>query len=151
MVYTHVLSTSGKYIAGFLVKSLGWCCGSTVLTGAYCWPLNNCIPVQKIVSLSTELTHNHSVLMLDSDNGVCCQSPLLFIVYIRVLHTAARVQIRPTKLFQSATKHIFPIIKKQYIYEKCVHLVECNIFRKNHITQDVWPSNCCAIAYVVSR
>ena len=31
--YTHVLSTSGKYIAGFLVKSFGGCCASTVR----CW------------------------------------------------------------------------------------------------------------------
>jgi len=37
----------------------------------------------------------------------------------------------------------------QYIYEKCVELVKCSISRKSHITQDVWPSNCCAIAYVV--
>ena len=61
-----------KYMALFLVKSFGWCCGSMVLTGAYCWPSSNCIPVQKIVSLSTELTHNRSELALDSDNGVCC-------------------------------------------------------------------------------
>jgi len=56
----------------------------------YCWPLSNCIPVQKIVSLLTELTYNRSVLVLDSDNGLCCQSPLFFIVYIRVLHTTTR-------------------------------------------------------------
>ena len=48
--YTHVLSTSGKYMAGFFMKSFGWCCGSTVLTGASCWPSSNCIPVQKTVS-----------------------------------------------------------------------------------------------------
>jgi len=70
--YTHVLSTSAKYMAGFRVKSFGECCGSTVLTGASCWPSSNCIPVQKVVSLSTELTHNRSALVLDSDNGVCC-------------------------------------------------------------------------------
>jgi len=29
-------------------------------------------------------------------------------------------------------------------------LVEYNISRKKHITQDIWLSNCCAIAYVVS-
>jgi len=27
---------------------------------------------QKIVSVSTELNHNRSALVLDSDNGVCC-------------------------------------------------------------------------------
>ena len=39
-------------------------------------------------------------------------------------------------------------MKKQYIYKKCVDLVECNISRNNHITLDVWRSNCCAMAYV---
>ena len=53
-------------------KAWGWCCGSTVLTGVYCWPSSNCILVQKIVSLSTEFTHSHSVLVLGSKNGVCC-------------------------------------------------------------------------------
>jgi len=55
-------------MAGFLVKS----CGSTVLTGAYCWPSSNYIPVKKIVSWSMELNHNRSALVLYSDNGVCC-------------------------------------------------------------------------------
>jgi len=47
-----------------------------------------------------------------------------------------------------AAKHILPIAKKVYICEKCVDLVECNISRKNHVTQDVWTSKRCAIAYV---
>jgi len=79
----------------------------------------------------------------------CVLSPLLFIFYIRVLHTMAAGLIRPAKPFRPATKHIFPIMRKWYIYEKCVDLVEWNISRKNHITQDVRPSNSCAIAYVV--
>jgi len=66
---THVLLTLGKYMALFLVKSFGGCCGSTVLTGAYCWPSSHRIPVQKIVSLSTESKLNRSALVLDSDNG----------------------------------------------------------------------------------
>jgi len=69
---THVLSTSGKHMAGFLMKSFWGRCGSTVLTGTSCWPSNNCSLVEKIVSLSTELNHNRSALVLDSDNGVCC-------------------------------------------------------------------------------
>ena len=56
----------------FLVKSFGGCCGSTVLTSTSCWPSTNCIPVQKVVSMSTELIHNRSAFVLDSDNGVCC-------------------------------------------------------------------------------
>jgi len=35
-MYTHVLLTSGKYMAAFLVKSFGGCCGSAVLAGASC-------------------------------------------------------------------------------------------------------------------
>ena len=70
--YRHVSSTSGKCMAGFLVKSFGGCCGSTVLTGASCWPSNKCIPAQKIVPVSTELNYNRSLLGLDSDNGLCC-------------------------------------------------------------------------------
>jgi len=56
---------------GFLVKNFGECCGSKVLTGASCWPSNKCIPVQKIVSVSTEFNYKRSLLVLDSDNGVC--------------------------------------------------------------------------------
>jgi len=68
-VYTCVVEL-GKYMAGFLVKSFGKCCGSTVLTGASCWPSSNCTLAQKIVSVSTELNNNLSELVLDSDNGV---------------------------------------------------------------------------------
>jgi len=46
--------------------------GSTALTGASCWPSSNCIPVQKIVSMSTKSNHNHSALVLDSSDGVSC-------------------------------------------------------------------------------
>jgi len=35
--YTHVLSAWGNYMARFLVKCFGWCCGSTVLTRSSCW------------------------------------------------------------------------------------------------------------------
>jgi len=31
------------------------CCGSTVLIGASFWPSSNCIPAQKIVSVSTKV------------------------------------------------------------------------------------------------
>jgi len=34
----HVLTTLSKYITGFLVKSFGECCGSTVFTAACYWP-----------------------------------------------------------------------------------------------------------------
>jgi len=70
--YTHVQSTSEKYVVGFLMKSFGGC-GRTVLAGASCWPSSNCVPAQKIVSVSmTELNHDDSPLVLDSDNVVCC-------------------------------------------------------------------------------
>jgi len=59
-------------MAGFLVKSFAGCCGSAVLKDASFWPSSSCIPVQKIVSLSAELNHNRSALVLDCGNGVCC-------------------------------------------------------------------------------
>ena len=51
------------------MKSFGECCGSTVLTVACYWPSSNCIPTQKIVSVSAKLNHNRSPLVLDSENG----------------------------------------------------------------------------------
>jgi len=57
-------------MAGLLVKSFVECCGTTVLTAACYWPSSNCIPSQKIVTLSTGLYHNRSALVLLSDNGV---------------------------------------------------------------------------------
>jgi len=40
--------------------------------GASCWQSSNYILAQKIVFVSTELNHNGSALVLDSDNDVCC-------------------------------------------------------------------------------
>jgi len=85
--YTSVLSTWGKYTAGFPVKSFGWCCGSAVLTGAYCWLSSNYITVQKIVSLLMELKVQSFSVGLRQWSVL---SPLLFIVYIRILHTMTR-------------------------------------------------------------
>ena len=62
------------------------CCGGTLLTGASCWPSSNCIPAQKIVSVSTEVNHNRSALVLDIGNGVCCHHSS---VYISALYTTA--------------------------------------------------------------
>jgi len=136
--YTHVLSTSGMYMAGFRVKSFGECCANAVLTGISFWPPTNCIPVQKVVSLSTELTQNRSALVLDSDSGLRCRhSSSQSISGFSELWPAG--QIRPAEPFHPAAKHILPMMKKLYIYEKCVDVIECDISRKNHITQDVWP------------
>ena len=72
-LFTHVLSTPGKYRPGSLWK-VWWCCGCTMLTAVCYWPSNNCVPAQKIVSVLTELNHNRSALVLDSNNGVCCHN-----------------------------------------------------------------------------
>jgi len=46
---------------------------SMVLTDACYWPSSHCIPDQKFVSMSGELNHYLSpLLVLDSDKGVCC-------------------------------------------------------------------------------
>jgi len=57
---THVLSASRKHTTGFLVKSFGECCWSTVLTVASYWPSSHCIPAQKSVAASVELNHNRA-------------------------------------------------------------------------------------------
>ena len=55
----------------------------------------------------------------------------------------------PSEAISPGRKTHFANNDKWYIYEKCVDLAECHISRTNHTTQDVRPSNCCAIAYVV--
>ena len=70
--FTHVFSTSRKHTNGFLVKSFGECCGSTVLTTAFYWPSSHCIPAQKFVSASRKLNNDRSPLVLDSDKDACC-------------------------------------------------------------------------------
>ena len=69
--FKHVLPTSRRNTTGILVKSLGECCGSTVLTAACYWPWSDCIPVQRFLSVTEELNHDRSPLLLASDN-VCC-------------------------------------------------------------------------------
>ena len=82
----------------------------------------------------------------------CVLSSLLFIVYIRVLHTAVRGPNPTYEAISIGRKTHFANNEKiiQYMHEKCVDSVECNISWEKYITQDIWPSNCCAIAYVVS-
>ena len=38
---TYALSTSRKHTTGFIVKSVGECCASAMLTGAYWWSLRS--------------------------------------------------------------------------------------------------------------
>ena len=68
---TYALSTSRKHTTGFLVKSFGEWCGSTVLTAASYLPSSHCIPAPKLVSMSGKLNHNCSPLVLDSIRVVC--------------------------------------------------------------------------------
>jgi len=70
--FKHVLSTSRKPTTGFLVKSFGKRCGSTVLTTACYWLSSHCSPAQKLVSASGKLNHERSPLVLDSDKDACC-------------------------------------------------------------------------------
>jgi len=46
---------SRNHTTGFLVKSFGECCESTVLTAACYWPSSHCIPAQRFVSMLGEL------------------------------------------------------------------------------------------------
>ena len=69
---THASSHSRKHTTGFLVKSFGECCKSTILTATCYWPTSHCIPAQKFMSVSGEVNHDLSPWVLDSDKGVCC-------------------------------------------------------------------------------
>jgi len=62
----------------------------------------------------------------------CVLSPLLFLVYIKVLHTTARGTNPTYEAISPGHKTHFANNEKiiQYIYEKCVDLVECSISRK---------------------
>ena len=69
---THVLSTSRKHTARFIVKSLRTACF---------WPSCHCIPAQKFVSVLAELNHNRSPWMMDSYTRVCAVTTSLHSLY----------------------------------------------------------------------
>ena len=79
--FPHVLSTSRKHSTGFLVKSFGEFCGSTVLTAACYWPSSHFIPAQKFVCASGN--HRRSPWVLDSDKDACCHCFSLHILHQR--------------------------------------------------------------------
>ena len=82
----------GKVYNGRVPRKKLWgCCGSAVLTGASCWPSNNCILVQKkIASLSTELNNERSALCW-TPTMVCAVTTPLHSLY-QGLHPTARRQ-----------------------------------------------------------
>ena len=88
---TYALSTPKKHTIGFLVKSFGECCGSTVLTAACYLPSSHCIPAQKFVSMSGKLNHNHSPLVLHSTMGCAVKAPFHSLNYINLIDIHSRV------------------------------------------------------------
>jgi len=100
--------------------------------------------------VSTELSYNRSALVLDSDNGVWCHHSSSYSVYQGSPNYAPRAKSSDLRCHFTRPQNTFcQKMKKLYMYKKCIALVECNIFRKNHITQDVWLWNCRAMSYVV--
>ena len=82
---THALSTSSrKHATRFLVKCFGVCKAFHSIGS------NHCILAQKFVSVSVELNHHRSPLVLDSDKGVCCRDSF-FIVYVYWIDSYSRV------------------------------------------------------------
>jgi len=55
---------------------------STVLTAACYWPSSHCIPAQTFASVSGELNHNRSLLVLESDKGVCCHRSFSYLTSV---------------------------------------------------------------------
>jgi len=92
------------------------CCGSTVLTGTSCWPSSNSIPAQKIVSVSTDGSHNRSALVLDAGSGVCCHHSS---VYIRALYTPARGPNPTCETFSPDAIHFANNEKIIYLRKMC--------------------------------
>jgi len=99
-----VFTCSIKHTAGFLVKSFGECCLSTVLTAACYWPESHCIPAQMFVSMSVESNHDHSSLVLDSDKSVCCHRSFSKFPSVVLNLFAEGSQIQTTILLESDTK-----------------------------------------------
>jgi len=64
------------------------------------------------------------------------------------INTNHGLQTTAREASSSGRKDSLLIMKKQYIYENTVDLVECNILRNNNITQGFRPSKCCVTAYV---
>jgi len=88
---------------------------------AYCWPSSHRIPVQKILPVSMELTHNCSALVLVFENGGCCHSsPLHSLLYIiRVLHTTAREPNPTYEAISHGRKTHFANNEKLYLQNMC--------------------------------
>jgi len=70
--------------------------------------VNDCIPAQKIVSVSGELNHDRSALVSDSDNDVCCSLSL----YRGSPHYGPRAKSDLRSHFIAPQKHILLIMKK---------------------------------------
>jgi len=86
--HTRVLSILGKCMAGFFMKSFGGCYGSTVLTGASCWPSSS-IPDQKIVSASEVKSQLFSFVVRLRQ---WCVLPPLLCLYQGPLHNSSRAK-----------------------------------------------------------
>jgi len=57
-------------MSGFLMKSIGECCGNTMLMVACYWSSSNCIPAQKFMTVSEELNHRRLPWVMHSDKEV---------------------------------------------------------------------------------
>jgi len=116
-----------------------------VLTTASYWPSSHCIPDQKFVSVSGELNHNRSPLVLDSRQR-CVLSLYLFIVYTRGGQITARGPhpARPPVLSDPPnTLHIFFKCHVSDCGQQC-NSINCCLSRKLHCIQAVahsWPGS----------
>ena len=114
----HVLLISRKHTTGFLVKSFGECCVSTVLTAACYQPSSHCMPAQKFVFVSGELNHDRSQLVLQSDKGVCCHRSFSKLTSVVLNLFAEGRQIRPTILLESPTKFFNAIQFTRFVLQQ---------------------------------
>jgi len=103
---SHVLSTSRKHTTEFLVKSFEEFSVRTVLTAACYWSSRHCIPDQKFMSVSGELNHDRSPLVLDSVKSVCCHHSFSKSTSVVLNLFAEGIQIQTYDFVESVTKNV---------------------------------------------
>ena len=144
---THVLSTSRTHTTGFLVKSFGECC--EVLTAACYWSSSHCIPAHKFVSVSGELIHDRSPLVLDSE-GVCCHRSFHSLHQWFSTFSLKGAKSRPTifsvsltKNFQHNSIHTFCFIAERSLLHKMLNVLlkDCSGSHKGCLGAEYGPQN----------
>ena len=91
-------TSSRKHATGFLVKCF------CVPKAFHALGSSHCIPAQKFVSVSGELDHDRSPLVLDSDKDVCCHHSFSYVHWINSHRQVETYLNRDMCKFESSQK-----------------------------------------------